>query len=666
MNQQEWYTPKELAGLPGMPGTHSAVIRRAKREGWNHRQRSGRGGGREYAFSDLPLETQAELLKRAAPEAPAKPTRKTSTANQVVDREGLWQAYDAKPQRTKDEAARRLQALQAVERLINDGHGKSRAVEQIAQAFGESRATVYRWQQSVKGLSRPDWLAALVPHYTGRTATAECTPEAWEYFKAQYLRAEAPSIAACYKWTREAAKSNGWQWPAKRTVIRWVQDIPITTRILTREGEERLMQHYPSQKRTVRNLHALQWINGDGYKHNVFVKMNPDDPEEKPWRPKTWFWQDVRSRRIIGFRTDRTEHTDMIRLSLGDVLERFGIPEHVTIDNTRAAANKWMTGGVANRYRFKVKEEDPIGLMPQLGIQVHWTSVFNGKGHGQAKPVERAFGVGGLGEYVDKRYEFRGAYTGTNPMAKPENYASTAVAFDEFCRVLSDAIRLWNEEEGRNTEICNGRLSFAQAFDESYERSQAVIRRPTTAQLLMWLMAAESVRVQRDSTVSLRVGAGPNGLNRYGGDTLINHIGKRVVIRFDPDNLHQEVHAYQLDGRYIGEVPCQEAAGFGDSSTARESARSRKQITKAAKAQAAAQKRMTELEVMDRMGAPQPEEDAPAQTKVTRGNFEAPKRVVGSDVTPELDDEAEHNTQQKYSWDSVVEAEFEKWKKHQI
>jgi len=31
---------------------------------------------------------------------------------------------------------------------------------------------------------------------------------------------------------------------------------------------------------------------------------------------------------------------------------------------------------------------------------MHWTSVVAGKGWGQAKPVERAFGVGGFEEYV--------------------------------------------------------------------------------------------------------------------------------------------------------------------------------------------------------------------------------------------------------------------------
>lgn len=656
---KDWYTSKELAGLPGMPGTERGV------NGWGdrgriERRKKAKGKGWEYAFSSLPVEAQAALLKDLQPSAPALPKALRKPVRPgIADRESLWEAYERRPQSLKDKAAHRLQVLQAVERLVDSGVGRTQAVNEVSRAFGESTSTIYRWQKMVKGVSQADWLAVLVPGYTGRTAKAECSPEAWEYFKVLYLRPEAPTIAACYEWVCEAARQHGWVVPSLRTLSRWAEEIPVTTRVLLREGEEALMRLYPAQQRTVRDLYALYWINGDGYKHNVFVRF----PDGSIDRPKTWFWQDVYSRKILGFRTDRTEHSDMIRLAIGDVVERFGIPEHVTIDNTRAAANKWMTGGVKNRYRFKIKEEDPIGLLPQLGIQVHWTSVFKGKGHGQAKPVERAFGIGGLGEYVDKRYEFRGAYTGPNPTAKPENYGETAVDFAEFCQVLADAIRLWNDKPGRDTEICDGRLSFNQAFEESYQRNAERIRRPTAAQRRMWLMAAEAVTVQRDSSVALRVGSGPNGKNRYGCDALIDHIGRKVVVRFDPDALHESVFVYQADGRFIGEAQCLFAVGFGDSAAAREWARNRTRRAKAARAQAEAERRMSEMEALDYLPVPEPEDAAPVQTEVTRGTFGEIKRVAGSDLVPEAEPES---VAEKYSWDSVVQANFEQWKKRQI
>ncbi len=648
---KEWFTAAELATLPGMPDTHSAVIRRSKRDEWKSRQRKAKGGGREFHFDSLPIETQAAILARLRGDIAeiSKPFIRTLT----VDRENLWDTFERRPQTMKDEAARRLQVLQAVERLVASGAGRTYAIEEAGKVMGESRATIYRWFDLVREVDRSDWLAALVPGYVGRTTKAECSDEAWEFFKSQYLRPEAPAIATCYQWMKQAAAEHGWTVPALRTVNRWVNDIPRTVRVLKREGEVALMQLYPSQQRTVRDLYAMYWINGDGYQHNVFVKF----PDGTIGRPKTWFWQDIYSRRVLAKRTDRTEHSDMIRLALGDVIEKYGIPEHATIDNTRAAANKWMTAGVKTRYRFKVREEDPIGLMPQLNIQVHWTSVHKGKGHGQAKPVERAFGVGGLGEYVDKHPRFAGAYTGPNTSAKPENYGDTAVAWDVFVKTLDEAIGYWNQRENRRTEICNGQMSFETAFKQSYERNAHLIRKPTDAQRRMWMLTAEHVTVQRDGAVALSAGTGPQGKNRYSCDALLSHAGTQVVVRFDPDHLHECVHIYKPDGRYIGQADCIHAAGFGDTSAGRERQRLRKQQLKAAKAAAEAESRMTALDAAALM--PQPEPEAELQTNVVRVPFEQKqKKVSGSDI----EQPAPQSIADKYRFNDAMERMHERWR----
>lgn len=45
-----------------MPAARENVTRKALAEGWQFRQRSGRGGGREYALASLPTETRIALL----------------------------------------------------------------------------------------------------------------------------------------------------------------------------------------------------------------------------------------------------------------------------------------------------------------------------------------------------------------------------------------------------------------------------------------------------------------------------------------------------------------------------------------------------------------------------------------------------------------------------
>jgi putative transposase len=62
---KQWYSAFELAGLPDLPALPNNVARKAKAEKWQSRQRTGRGGGKEYAYNSLPKPTQAALMHRS-------------------------------------------------------------------------------------------------------------------------------------------------------------------------------------------------------------------------------------------------------------------------------------------------------------------------------------------------------------------------------------------------------------------------------------------------------------------------------------------------------------------------------------------------------------------------------------------------------------------------
>jgi transposase InsO family protein len=599
---KEWFKASELAGLCGLPKNVRNITIRASKESWELRKRAGRGGGNEYHISSLPIETQAALVKQFSPSlAPIK--KALNDAEFHYSPEELWQHYDAKPQKQKDKAQIKLNLLLQVMALIeSSGVTLKSAFLLVAEQNDISYRTMQGWyngtpgKAGVKNYKRQDWLAALIPGFVGRTATAEMDDQAWDIFKADYLRDEQPEFEACYSRLKRTADENGWTIPSKKTIERRIQAIPLSVRVFKREGEEGLIKLYPAQQRTVEQLHALEWINGDGYQHNVFVRLPNGDIE----RLKTWFWQDVYSRKILGYRVDESENTDSIRLSFGDVVEQFGIPEHATIDNTRAAANKWMTGGVPNRYRFKVKEDDPLGLLPSLGVKVHWTSIHAGKGHGQAKPIERSFGVGGIGEYIDKHPKFSGAYTGANPMAKPSNYGKTAIPLEVFLEVLQQEIIAWNAKEDRRTEVCAGIKSYDQAFNESYQT--AVIRKATAEQRRMWMLSAEAIKVQKDGTFTLDAGKAIGmGKNRYHAHDLFEHVGQKIVVRFDPQALHQAVYVYTLDSRFICNAQCIDATGFGDTEAARAHNKYRTRFIKATKIAAKAEVQMDAMQVAEQM-----------------------------------------------------------------
>jgi hypothetical protein len=221
--------------------------------------------------------------------------------------------------------------------------------------------------------------------------------------------------------------------------------------------------------------------------------------------------------------------------------------------------------------------------MVTMGVQIHWTTPY----HGQAKPIERAFRD--LCEYVAKHPKFSGAYTGNKPDAKPENYGSKAIDLRVFLSVLSEEIAAHNARMGRRGGIANGR-SFDLIFAESYEKS--VIRKATSNQFKLWLLAAEGVMVRGDGSVHLKF----DRRNRYWCEELEEYAGHRVVLRFDPDKLHYPVHAFTLDNRFIGTAICLEAEGFNNVQAAKEHARNRKRYIRATKAQLEAQRRMSVLE----------------------------------------------------------------------
>lgn len=646
-----WVTAKELIGLSGVPTSVHKIRAMLDRLSTEESKRKRQGTKAfEYQLNVLPVPIQTAFYKRE---------EKVQVGEQVLDlpkkeqnkptycREALWSGWNKTNNSAKEKARQALRTVQAVEALVKNGVKRMDAYQSVCDEYGVPLSTLRRNCSKVKGIDECDWAPALLPKHfevaqaKKRNQFAHISKDAWEFFKADYLSLERPAMTASYERLKDAAAHHGWTIPSLKSLSRRIEhEVPIQQRVLLREGEHALLQMFPPQERTVEGLHALEWINGDGYMHNVFVRWFNGEI----LRPKTWFWQDIYSRKIIGWRCDISENTDSIRLSLMDVCEKFGIPKELTLDNTRAAANKWMTGGVPNRYRFKVKEDDPLGIIPMLGIKLHWSSVILGKGHGQAKPIERAFGVGGVEEYIDKHPLCRGAYTGPNPMAKPDNYGSKAIEAQDFLRAIAEGVEMYNAKENRSTEVCKGFMSFNQAFNASYEA--AAIRKASKEQLQMMMLQAEAVRVSRHGTISLDAGGSLKGRkNRYHHDAMMNYIGQKLVARFDPLKLHESVEVYTLNGVQICTADCLEKVGFGDTQAAREHKRKRTQFTKANKAAAQAQTEMEALEVAAMM-KPLEEEVVP-ETKTVE--LFRPVSIGNTVARVQVEEELEEDYEQIFS-----------------
>lgn len=618
-------------------------------------------GGKEKRFllADLPpRHRDAVSIHRAGTkqEPPCSdqplnkgPRRHTPTQSQI---DSLWNVYARKNSKQKARAKRSLDAVQMRNQLNEEAeahkaaglpyHSRAKIFALVADHFDVSVGALKNWCRAVRDHHPSDWVAVLAPQDAGRTVTADFSPEAWDYFKADYLRLESPSAAACYDRLMRIAPANGWNVPHLRTVERKLdRELPRAVIKLAREGREALQRMYPHQERDRSVFHALEAVNADGHKFDVFVKW----PDGEIGRPLMCAWQDIFSGKMLAYRVAKTENADSIRLSFGDMIEEFGIPSHAFLDNGRGFASKWMTGGTPTRFRFKVKEEEPTGIMTTLGIQIHWATPY----HGQAKPIERAFRD--MCEYIAKHPAFAGAYTGNNPTAKPENYGSKAIPLEKFLAVLETEIRAHNARTGRKGSTVNGR-SFDQAFAESYEQSP--IRKATEAQRGLWLLAAESVTVRKqDGTIHMQF----DRRNRYWSEELQEYAGQKIVVRFDPQRLHESVYCYTLDNRFICDALCLEAEGFNNTEAAREHAKNRKRFMSASKAALEAERRMDVLQA----AAMLPEiDDAPTpDAKVVR--MAIPARDIPAPTSRELSElelEAQAEIQQLMAEESSPLATF--------
>lgn len=629
-----WWTVDQLlaAELPDMPRTKRGINNRAN--SWRcqpgcARRKTGRGGGWEYLWKVLPLAAQRKLLRDAE-----GPMQKPDTSPD-------WAFFDALPDNAKAVARKRLAAVTEIDDLHRAGMTLVAAADAVAQSLSVSQRTVFNWRSMLEGVPQEHRLAALAPrHRATKRKRKPINQPFFRFFKSDYLRDKAITFQVAYEHSLEFARKEGINDipPLHTCRRRYQEDVPKQVEVLCREGVHALKRLYPHQERSRQSMCAMEAIQADYHKLDLFV----DWPgEEKPQRPQIVVFSDIYSGKILAWRMSLHPNAETVRLCFGDVVRQHGLPEHVLMDNGREFAAKILTGGVETRYRFKDKDDDMLGLFPQLGIELHWAS----PAWGQAKPIERAFLD--LTRRIPTHPALHGAQSGNDPRKKTDVYGTKPAEVEAVLAVVGQVIRDHNARPDRRTETAFHR-SFDEVFNASYKT--AVPRVATEEQQRLWLMAAEPVMAKRTNG-ELKVYG-----NRFWSEWMLNIAGQRVVARFDPDDLHQPVHVYDLDGRYLGEAPLVERGDFLKKSDAKEHGRKRNQFMKATRDAKRLHKELTAKEIAARMSTPSqpispenlpkadvvklvpPHERAPKSPRVSHDQAAAVTQLKQPSKQPKTDD----------------------------
>jgi putative transposase len=615
---QAWFTASELEALcvAGLPGDKRSINRRAQNERWASRlskdgkllvrARQGRGGGNEYHFSLLPAESQADLARRGFSCAQPKEEPTASAA--------LWARFDAQKGHVKAEAQQRLAIINEIELHCAAGVRKVAAVARASITHGVGSSTIFEWLKEIRGVPRGDWLPALATNRKGGGKKADVDPQLWEIIKSDWLRPEEPPFAACYEEAERIAKDRGLNLPHPRTLLRRLQaEVPRSVQIMARKGAKQLERHVPEVRRSVEGLHAMHIVNVDGHLFDVFVE-HPDHPGDRDkWvRPLMVGIQDVYSRKILGWNLDLSENVISTRMAFAQMLREFGIPKVCYLDNSRTFASKALTAGAETRYRGKVDPEEPAGLLVSLGIEVRFTQIYSGK----SKPIERAWRE--LADRISRSAPCAGAYTGNSPANKPANYRERAVPWDEFEKIVARGVAAHNARQSKGG-ACKGR-SRDETFAESYAVS--AISKANEVQLRMALLAAERVRLD-SRTGEIRLFG-----NRYYSPVFLDHLGERVTVRFDPWNLHSEVHVYDKQGQYLAQADLLQDYGFREQAGAIEAGKRRKEARRAVRAALDAERTLDAAEI----AAAQIPLEAPERPEATIVRPVRHRATVGSAV----------------------------------
>ncbi|WP_424362701.1 transposase domain-containing protein [Methylocystis parvus] len=503
---------------------------------------------------------------------------------------------------------------------IKAGAPKSVARRAAATAFGITPATVRNALKAIDGLPENDWLSALVKDYKGRPK-GEINPEIVRYFFSDYGRVEQPQAQAVYERTLAAAKHNGWgQAPSLKTLLRRFNDLPSLVRKQLREGDKAVSDALIHAERDRSGMKSPDNWNMDARRHDVMVRDG-----ERIFRPTVTMLQDSASNFILGWEVAETESSASYRRVIVKAFSSFGVARSITFDNTRAAANKGLTAGAKNRFRFSESAEDIPGILPRVGCEVRFTLPYNGR----SKLIERGFAE--LKERSEKHPRLAGAYCGRSPVHKPANYGECAVDIEAFRAVLAEAVEAYNTRIDRRSKV-----AFNKSHKETFEAGlQGVaVRKLTEIQRRYFFSIASKQTVSPSGEVFL--GKRPYQ-NRFQSEKLREYAGKKIVIRFNPDDLNAPILAETIDERVIDEaVPLIEKRGFNNVDQAREHIRQKRAVARATKEAAKARNLMDALEMSAALPAPlspSPPPDTPIIAPVFK---QTPKPASSVDLEKDI------------------------------
>jgi putative transposase len=539
-----WYSAKELAGLPGMPGTERGVKKAAERQGWEGQQRMG-SKAVEYAFAVLPTDTQNALLLAQAENA--EPAPASTVASTPEDpRPGQQQLTDAQRQVMSARVAF-VREIERMSRMVS----QQRAIETLVAHAKEDDLTPYLKERVVLANDRKTatrnlsertlkrWISDFKKHGERglapkrRQADMSMPPWAGDFLK-RYQRPQKPSVEAAYQMLVEQTPPPH---PSIHQVRRWLAKLSPEARERGRMGAHEIKALQPFKRRSSKDLWPNDvWV-ADGHTFDAEV-INPLTGQA--FRPEVTLIIDWATRRIVGFALNLAESTLATLDALRDAVSRAGMFNLFYVDNGSGFDNATVYE-VVDRLGGTITHSLPYNSQARGVIErAHQSTLVK-----LAKTMSSYIGADMDKEALTRAHKLsrRDIKKGLKPALIP--------TFQEFFDRLNDALDVYNHRPhsglSKIRDLDSGRLRH-QSPMEAWKNAEAEGFEALTApsDVVASLMRPQEVRKTNRGEVRINGGT-------YFMDALRDFHGEEIRVAWDYRDTGS-VGVYTLDGEHLGDA----------------------------------------------------------------------------------------------------------------
>ena len=407
-----------------------------------------------------------------------------------------------------------------------------------------SRATLYNWQTAY----RQGGVMGLIDARGGKPSEKPADPFL-EEVKRLYLDRRHPMLSKCYDLAKHAAREQGWSICSLKTAQRYIGKIPAGVVYKHRGGEDvYVAKAEPFIQRDYTTLTSNEMWCGDHHQFDVLVKVreridgSTGELRVKHVRPWITAWQDMRSRKIVGYAVFAHDpNSDTVLSTLRAGILAHGVPRKLYIDNGRDYDCADLNGRTKKDRWAKRKVRVDVagdgrtrGIFAALKIEAMHTWAY----HGQSKPIERWFGT------MEGETWVWDTYCGNSPAAKPHDLQEQlergrAPELGDFVAWVDAWVQKFNATHAHQGQGMDGLPP-----DVVFQRSMPGEIRTASRELLDVLLLRKigPLKVGRN-------GVRHQGLY-YGQYQLSRHLDQEVYLRVDDRDL-SSVQVYLPDDTFV-------------------------------------------------------------------------------------------------------------------